>query len=89
MNIISKIHLKPFIVLKPSLEDYLGIVNVLMTTEFKIYRGWNSSNIGWYWGGMTVQGVLPYYYYRISDPQRVQIIDRCYFNTMADTEECR
>ena len=59
-----------------------------MTTEFKIYRGWNSSNIGWYWGGMTVQGVLPYFYYRISDPKRVQIVDRCYYNTMADTKEC-
>jgi hypothetical protein len=59
-----------------------------MTTEFRKYRGWNSSNIGWYWGGMTVQGILPYYYHRITTPNRSLIVDRCYFNTMADTPEC-
>jgi hypothetical protein len=69
-------------------DDYRGIIDVVMTTEFKIYRGWNSSNIGWYWGGMTVQGVLPYYYFRVSSPDRTQIVDRCYYNTMADTPAC-
>jgi hypothetical protein len=38
---------------------------------------------------MTVQGVLPYYYNRIAPPGRSQIVDRCYYNTMADTEPCR
>lgn len=77
-----------FIVLRPSVEDYQGIIRVMMTTEFRIHRGWNSSHIGWYWGGMTVQGVLPYYYFRVTQPNRTQIVDRCYYNTMADTPEC-
>jgi hypothetical protein len=59
-----------------------------MTTEFKKWHGWNSSHIGWYWGGMTVQGILPYYYHKISAPGRTLIVDRCYYNTMADTPEC-
>lgn len=59
-----------------------------MNTEFRKYHGWNSSHIGWYWGGMTVQGILPYYYHRLSDPSRTHIVNRCYYNTMADTEEC-
>jgi hypothetical protein len=41
-----------------------------------------------YWGGMTVQGILPYYYHRVDSPNRTLIVDRCYFNTMADTDNC-
>lgn len=59
-----------------------------MTTEFRKYRGWNASHIGWYWGGMTVQGILPYYYHRLSAPNRSLIVDRCEYNSMADTPDC-
>lgn len=59
-----------------------------MTTEFRKYRGWNASHIGWYWGGMTVQGILPYYYHRLSAPNRSLIVDRCVYNSMADTPDC-
>lgn len=78
-----------FILLKPSIEDYRAIIHTEMNTQFRIYQGWNSSHIGWFWGGMTVQGILPYYYNRISAPNRTQILDRCIYNTMADTPECR
>jgi hypothetical protein len=27
----------------------------MTTVEFKRGRGWGKSNIGWFWGGMTVQ----------------------------------
>ena len=37
---------------------------------------------------MTVQGVLPYYYNLVTAKGRKQIVDRCYYNTMADTPEC-
>lgn len=77
-----------FIVLKPSMEDYRGIIDTEMRYEFRKYRGWNSSHIGWFWGGMTVQGILPFYYNRVTTPNRSLIIDRCYYNTMADTENC-
>lgn len=77
-----------FLVLRPSEIDYRAIINTEVTTEFRKYHGWNNSNIGWYWGGMTVQGILPYYYFRISNPNRTLIVDRCYYNTMADTEPC-
>ncbi len=77
-----------FIVLKPSIADYRAIIDTEMTTEFKKFHGWNSSHIGWFWGGMTVQGILPYYYNRVTSPGRSHIVDRCYYNTMADTPEC-
>lgn len=77
-----------FLIIRPSMEDYKGLINTLMTTEFVIYHGWNHSQIGWFWGGMTVQGILPYYYNRITTPGRSLKIDRCVYNTMADVPEC-
>jgi len=84
-----------FLLIKPSEQDFRGIIRTLVTTEFKNGGGWNGSHIGWFWGGMTVQGILPYYYNRVSiNPEtpgktRRKIIDRCIYNTMADTEECQ
>lgn len=74
--------------LQPSEQDYQNIINIIMTVPFVLFQGWNASHVGWYWGGMTIQGVLPYYYYRIS-PGRILKLDRCIYNTMADTIPCR
>jgi lipopolysaccharide biosynthesis glycosyltransferase len=76
-----------FLVIKPSIDDYLNLVNIMLTTEFVLDRGWNNSGVGWYWGGMTIQGLLPYYYYLVSSPKRIKMVDRCLYNTMADTKE--
>ena len=77
-----------FIVIQPNINDYLNIINIMMTTNFFNGGAWNKTRIGWYWGGMTVQGVLPYYYNKISEPGRTEKVDRCLYNTMADTEDC-
>ena len=76
-----------FLVLRPSLADYQNIIHIVMTVPFVMHGGWNDSHVGWYWGGMTIQGVLPYYYYLIS-PGRSLKLDRCIYNTMADTIPC-
>jgi hypothetical protein len=65
-----------FIVLKPSMDDYSKLIHILMNTEFAQGGGWNRSKIGWFWGGMTVQGVLPYYYNTRGD------ISYYYLNTL-------
>ena len=36
-----------------------------------IRSGWNKSHVGWFWGGMTVQGILPYYYNMVASPGTV------------------
>jgi hypothetical protein len=77
-----------FLVLRPSVTDYVNIINTIMTTGFFQNSGWNNSHIGWIWGGMTVQGILPYYYNLVTRPGRSKKIDRCVYNTMADTEAC-
>ena len=77
-----------FILFKPNIRDYDNVIDIVRTVDFHKGRGWNRSMIGWYWGGMTVQGVLPFYYHRVSRPHRTLIVDRCKYNTMADTTEC-
>jgi hypothetical protein len=77
-----------FLVLRPSVDDYKNIINVIMTTGFFEGSGWNRSAIGWFWGGMTVQGVLPFYYNAVTTPGRSQKVDRCIYNSMADTGAC-
>ena len=77
-----------FLIIKPDMDDYNKIIDTLMTTQFYQGSAWGGSKIGWFWGGMTVQGILPYYYRKISSPDRMQVLDRCYFNTMADVPEC-
>lgn len=77
-----------FLIIKPSIDDYLNLINIMITTEFVIDRGWNATDVGWYWGGMTIQGLLPYYYYIVTSPKRIKMVDRCLYNTMADTPQC-
>ncbi len=122
-----------FLVMKPSEIDYRQLISTIMTTEFNQGGAWNRSKIGWFWGGMTVQGILPYYYNRVSlinpnpNPDinsdtntnanvntntkkevkveassgsgvgvgagegigpRSGMLDRCIYNTMADSKEC-
>ena len=79
-----------FLVLKPSETDFRRIIDTLMTTKFVSGGAWNGTKIGWFWGGMTVQGILPYYYNRVTTPNvyRRKIVDRCRYNTMADTKVC-
>jgi len=75
--------------MQPSEQVYSDLIHIVMNTEFAKGGAWNRTKIGWFWGGMTVQGVLPYYYNRVTTPGRSETIDRCYYNTMADTPPCR
>ena len=78
-----------FLIIRPSIDDYMNLVNIMITTDFVMGEGWNNSGVGWYWGGMTIQGLLPYYYYVVTSSKRIKIVDRCLYNTMADTDECK
>ena len=44
-----------FLLLKPSVTDFENLINIVMTKEFAMGKGWDRSTIGWFWGGMTVQ----------------------------------
>ncbi len=78
-----------FIIIQPNLNDYYNLINLIMTVEFRSGSAWNGTKIGWFWGGMTVQGILPYYYNLITEPNRSYKVNRCIYNTMVDVPECK
>lgn len=77
-----------FLIIKPSLEDYSRLIDILMIGDYRGGGAWGGTGIGWFWGGKTIQGVLPYYYNRLNPPERSLRVDRCVYNTMADTPPC-
>jgi hypothetical protein len=77
-----------FMAVQPSEEDYTRIVGLYQTEKFS-GNGWGNSGLGYYWGGPTIQGILPYYYERVAKPNRRKDLNRCVFNNMFDTEACR
>lgn len=51
-----------FLCMKPSLEVYEEIKEVVKTKKFCCGTGWDNSKVGWYYGGVGPQGLLAYYY---------------------------
>ena len=45
--------------------------------------GWGGTRIGNFWGGQTIQGVMPYYYYTFHNDSQ-QEVNRCVYNCMVD-----
>jgi hypothetical protein len=77
-----------FLVLKPSLMDYQNIIDIVIEGDYRGHKAWGGTFIGWFWGGRTIQGVLAYYYTNQTAAWRSVRMDRCIYNTMADTEDC-
>ncbi|GMI17337.1 hypothetical protein TrLO_g12475 [Triparma laevis f. longispina] len=85
-----------FIVIKPSLRVFNELIDIVLNTPFneKNLPGWNGSGIGPFWGAMTVQGLIPYYYQEVKGAA-VEVLNRCMYNNMRDNpkvkngEECR
>ena len=54
-------------------------------------RGWGGTNAGTYWGGMTIQGLVPYFFEKAPDDAaargvaraRGRALDPCAYNNMA------
>jgi hypothetical protein len=78
-----------FLVIKPSLTDYQRLVSIVMEGHYKGSSAWGGTKIGWFWGGKTIQGLLAYYYQHVQDRGRGLRVDRCIYNTMADSDRCR
>lgn len=45
-----------FFILRPDPEHYENMVGIVKEGEFNDSKGWGASGIGWFWGGMTIQG---------------------------------
>lgn len=79
------------------------MIAILREGNFSGGGGWRDSGIGWTYGGQTVQGILPYYYFiEANKEQEVFVqqlgqkyppahreIDRCRFNNMVQLDKCK
>lgn len=71
-----------FLVLRPSMETYRKYQNIVKMGDFRQGSGWGGK-VGPFYGSMTFQGIIPYYYDVLHPGQSVEL-NRCIYNQMAD-----
>jgi hypothetical protein len=74
-----------FFMVKPSKEIYQEIVEIVRKgdyTDKNNKKGWGGK-VGPFHGGMTIQGLLPWYYEYLHPGMAVEL-NRCVYNNMAD-----
>lgn len=47
-----------FFVLRPNEADYQGLLATVKEGDFREGSAWGGEGIGWFWGGMTIQGTV-------------------------------
>jgi hypothetical protein len=72
-----------FVVLRPSMDVYHEFVEIIKEGNFVGGKGWGGV-VGWFYGGLTIQGILPYYY-DLLHPGNVVELNRCIYNNMCDS----
>ena len=72
-----------FLVIKPDQAAFAELSAIVTEGDFRAGGGWGGSGAGAYWGGMTIQGLLAYYY-RILKPGTGLDVSRCVYNCMVD-----
>jgi hypothetical protein len=68
-----------------------NMIEVLREGDFRPGQGWKG-RIGWTYGGRTIQGILPYYYFIEAprlDPQPHRELERCRYNNMVQLPKCK
>jgi len=78
-----------FLVIKPNMTTYQRLVGLVREGDFRPGSGWKGARIGHFWGGMTIQGLLAYYFKMEAQPEESRAVDRCVYNTMVDVPTCR
>ncbi|CAN0050547.1 unnamed protein product, partial [Ascophyllum nodosum] len=79
-----------FLVVRPDLSVFDDLVEQVVKRTRFTGKGWGGTNIGVFWGGINVQGLLPYYYEHVALKNNTyRALDRCTYNNMVDTPECR
>lgn len=72
-----------FLVLRPSLEAYEEFKSVIRKGDFRSNGGWGGKGFGPFYGSMTFQGIVPYFYDELHPGTGVEL-DRCVYNQMCD-----
>jgi hypothetical protein len=76
-----------FVVLRPSETTYQNLVDIVRVGDYRENGGWGGKTMKFY-GGMTIQGLLPYYWLAVNEhnaqEQSVEL-NRCIYNNMASS----
>lgn len=71
-----------FLVIRPSAAVFEEFRSVIRKGDYGS-KGWGGSGIGNFWGGQTIQGILPYFYHVLASG-RGEEVNRCVYNCMVD-----
>ena len=81
-----------FLVFNPHADGekhFNAVLDIMREGDFRSGTGWKGSGIGWTYGGRTIQGLLPYYFFKALEKDRVDLeIERCRYNNMVQLKKC-
>jgi len=72
-----------FLVLRPSKQVFEEFQEIIRKGDFQRGKGWGGLGFGPFYGSMTFQGIIPYFYDALHPGTAVEL-DRCAYNQMAD-----
>ena len=83
-----------FLLMNPKAKDAAkhrnAILDIVREGDHDPSTGWKNSGIGkGTFGGMTIQGLLPYYFLHVLNGTASREIDRCKYNNMVQIQRCR
>ncbi len=68
--------------MRPSLDRFQEFQSIIRKGNHGS-GGWAGSGIGNFWGGQTIQGILPYFYHVLHNGDGLEL-NRCIYNCMVD-----
>jgi hypothetical protein len=71
-----------FFMIRPSMETYEEFRQIVLEGNYDVKSGWGGK-VGPFHGGMTIQGLLPWYYEYLHPGRSVEL-NRCVYNNMND-----
>ncbi|CAB9518682.1 expressed unknown protein [Seminavis robusta] len=71
-----------FLVVRPDMAVYQEYLDIIKKGDFQEGKGWGGK-VGAFYGGMTIQGLVPYYY-DVLHPHDVVELDPCQYNQMCN-----
>ncbi len=80
---MTYIHAGGFLVIRPSMVAFEEFRAVIRKGDHTPRGGWGNSHIGNFWGGQTIQGILPYFYHSLHPEDGLEV-NRCVYNCMVD-----
>jgi hypothetical protein len=60
-------------VIRPNLERLAELRAIIRKGDHRPSGGWGGSQIGNFWGGQTIQGIIPYFYYSIHPGEAMEL----------------